>query len=63
MDGNNEVVRKKLIQVLDNYGVKLVFIARQLGWNYENLISFKNGNRPYGTKRLKELMEFLNKYK
>ncbi len=55
-------VRNKLINVLEDHGVKLTFIAKKLGWNYKNLISWKNCNREYSIKRLRKLDEFLGRY-
>lgn len=58
----NQKVREKLINVLENEGLKLSFIASKLNWNYQNISSFKNGNREYAIERLRELDGFLDTY-
>ncbi|MGM0807495.1 MAG: hypothetical protein ACQET8_22580 [Bacillota bacterium] len=55
-------VRKKLIQVLEQNGIKLNFVAKQLNWNYRNLVSFKNNKLNYSEYRLIELKNYLSKY-
>jgi len=55
-------VRSKLISVLEDHGIKLNFIAKKLGWNYKNMVSWKNNNREYSIKRLRKLDEFLGRY-
>lgn len=58
----NTEVREKLNTVLKEQGIKMVFMAKQLGWNYENLVAFKNGKREYSEKRLKKLDIYLNRF-
>ena len=58
----NDIARKHLIKVLDKYGIKLKHIATELGWNYVNMVKFKNGNMEYSLEKLRELDNFLSKY-
>lgn len=53
-------IRSKLIEVLNENGIKLKFIAKKLNWNYQNLVNFKNGKLNYSDFRLNELNKFLN---
>jgi hypothetical protein len=55
-------VRSRLIRVLKENGIKLNFLAKQLGWNYRNLVSFKNNKLEYSQERLNQLNGYLNKY-
>jgi hypothetical protein len=54
-------IRRKLIEVLNERGIKLKFIAKKLNWNYQNLVNFKNGKLNYSDSRLEELDNFINK--
>lgn len=56
----DNIVREKLIQVLKDNGMKLKFIANKLGWNYQNLVNFKNGRFSYSDSRLQQLNTYLN---
>lgn len=58
----NNIVRKQLLEVIENYGIKLKHIANELGWNYTNLSSFKNGKSSYSLKRLRELENYLKSF-
>jgi hypothetical protein len=59
---DNRVARKRLLHVLDTYGIKLTFIAKELGWDYTNLNKFKNGKLDMSLDRLRVLNAFLNRY-
>ncbi|PEL13773.1 hypothetical protein [Bacillus sp. AFS017336] len=52
-------VRVLLIHILETKGIKLKFIADKLGWNYKNLVSWKNNNRKYSLDKIKELEALL----
>ena len=58
----NKIVRKKLNHVLDEYGVKLTHIAKQLNLDYTNLNKFKNGKYEYSQGKLNKLKVFLYKF-
>lgn len=57
------VYRKELQQVIEDYGIKLKWIAEKLGWEYTNLTKFKNGQVNLSKKRIEELKKFLSRYK
>lgn len=58
----NDRTQKRLIRILEENGIKLTFIARQLGWDYSNLSKFKNGKITMSHERLAELNHYLNQY-
>lgn len=58
----NNIARKRLLKVLDEQGIKLTFIAKQLDWDYTNLSKFKNDKYIYSHDKLIELNNFLNQY-
>jgi hypothetical protein len=55
-------LRNRLNSVLDEYGMKLSFVAGQLGWKYHHLNRFKNGKASMSRKRERILNDFLDKY-
>ena len=58
----NEITRKHLIDALEKYGIKLKHIANELGWNYVNLVKFKNGNFSYSMDKLRLLDNYLKRF-
>lgn len=59
---NKQSVRERLIQVVEEQGIKVNFIAKKLGWDYPHMIRFKNEQANYSPDRLQTLSEFLSKY-
>lgn len=55
-------VREQFKKVITDCGVRAKFIAKKLGWDYFNMIKFKNGQYDYPSDRLKEFKSFLDKY-
>jgi transcriptional regulator with XRE-family HTH domain len=60
-DVNNELARKKLNNYLEESGMKLKFVAEQLGFNYGNLSHWKQGNRNYSREKLNEIEAWLTR--
>ena len=56
-------VRKQLNEVTAEYPVTATFFARELGWNRDNIIKFKNGRTGYSEQRLLKLQKLLDKTK
>lgn len=55
-------VREKLNIVISEFGIKVNFIARKLGWDYYTMIKFKNNQYNYIPIRLEKLSAFLDSY-
>ncbi|PFK77403.1 hypothetical protein COJ21_09790 [Priestia megaterium] len=55
-------VRDKLRKLIDEYGVRVKFIATKLKWDYPTMIKFKNGQDNYSKRRLEQLNKFLDSY-
>jgi hypothetical protein len=58
---NQDQVRNKLKMVMKECGVRANFIAKKIGYDYYNLIKFKNGQYIYDSTKLEHLDNFLNK--
>lgn len=59
---NQDQVRKKLKMVMDECGIRANFISKKIGFDYYNLIKFKNGQYSYDSTKLEHLHNFLNQY-
>ena len=60
----NQQIRERFIEFLDsNYNPQLKTIAKAIGVNYQNLVSWKIGNLDYGKKNLDKVEAFLDNRK
>jgi hypothetical protein len=58
----NAKVRAMFNDYIARRGVKIYWIAEQLGYNYSNLVQWRKGNKEYSDIRCQEIKIFLEKY-
>lgn len=59
LEEKREKLRKWLIILDEDFGVKMTFIARQLGIHIQNLHNFKKGKQTLSVEKLFSLEQFL----
>jgi len=55
-------LRQRLNRVLDQYGMTLQFVCRNLGWKYHAVNKFKNDKADMSLERKRLLSQFLDKF-